>query len=120
MQTPNSQPASPSACTRRAAYGAPDAPVMPRKILTALLLLALGRLEEDREQLQVRVTEVGKRRHRRARVHAARALEVVDLELLALALRPLGREVARPEGRRAAADVRVAGLAARGRQELRP
>src|SRR5919202_6000570 len=31
MQTPSSQFAAPSACTRRAAYGAPDAPVIPRK-----------------------------------------------------------------------------------------
>src|SRR5437763_6979184 len=34
MQTPSSQPAPPSACTSRAAYGAPDAPVMPRKTCT--------------------------------------------------------------------------------------
>src|SRR5919202_4199207 len=35
MQTPSSQFAAPSACTRRAAYGAPDAPVIPRKTCTS-------------------------------------------------------------------------------------
>src|SRR2546421_85655 len=80
--TPTSQSAAASDCTSRFAYGAPDAPVMPRKTRTAerqrtptALLAALRSLEERGELLQVGVPERGERRHRRARVLAARTLE---------------------------------------------
>src|SRR5437868_5165453 len=56
-EMPSSTSAPLSASTSRAAYGAPEAPVMPRKTRTALLR-ALGRVEEDRERLQLRDAEV--------------------------------------------------------------
>src|SRR6476660_196607 len=50
-QTPTSQSASVNASRIRAAYGAPDAPVTPRKtrIAATTLLAALRRFEEDRD-----------------------------------------------------------------------
>src|SRR6478672_5535192 len=119
-QRPISQPAPASASSSRAAYGAPEAPVMPRKTRMAPTLLGtLGGLEEDGELVQVVVAEIGERRHRRARVDATRALEVVDLELDALVLRALGGEIGRAEVRAARAEIGVAVRAARHREEVR-
>src|SRR3954452_24961711 len=93
---------------------------MPRKTRTrADLLRSLRRLEEGGEMRQVLVPELRERGHRRARVDAARALEVGDLELLALVLRALGGEVGRTEVRRAGAVVGVTREAAGLREERR-
>src|SRR5215210_8869115 len=64
--TPTSQPAAPSASRRRAAYGAPDAPVIPRKTCTSRLpgsALALGGLEEVGQLLEILVAEAREHRH---------------------------------------------------------
>src|SRR3954465_2723572 len=118
-QRPISQPAAASDSSNRAAYGAPEAPVIPRKTRTTALLRTLGRLEEDRELVQVLVAERREGRHRRPGIDAARALEVVDLELDALVLRSLLGEVWRAEVRGAGAEVAVARHAARLREQLR-
>src|SRR5205085_4155605 len=73
----------------------------------------------DRELAQVRCAEIGEGRHRRALVHAARALEMGDLEGDALVLRSLGAQVRRAELRTAGAEVLVAVEAAGGREEIR-
>src|SRR5919201_6769242 len=115
MQIPSSQSASASASTRRAAYGAPEAPVMPRKTRKrARSLRPLLRFEEHRHPLQVGLAVLRERRHRRSLVDAARALQVGDLEGDALVLRSLGGEVPRAEGRRADVEICVAVEAARG------
>src|SRR5438034_6736575 len=91
---------------------------MPRNIRTTPpLLRALRGLEESSDLAQVRFAEVRERRHRRALVHAARALEVVDLEGDALLLRALGAQVRRAELRAADAEVGVAVEAARRGEE---
>src|SRR5262249_61948789 len=113
MQSPTSQSDAASARTRRAAYGAPDAPVMPRKTRKPLFC-PLGGLEENRELAEVCFTEVGERRHRRALVDAAWALEMLDLESDALVLRPLGGPVRRPAQRTPGAVVGAAVHATRG------
>src|ERR671935_1608293 len=113
MQSPSSQSAPARACTRRAAYGAPDAPVMPRKMRTEDSMLGPFRgLEERCELLQVRLAERSEDRHRRALVDAARALQVRDLECDPLSLRALGAQVRRTELRAADAEIGVAGRAA--------
>src|SRR3954470_3809479 len=95
---------------------------MPRKTRTRSDLpglRSLGRLEERGELRQVLVPETCKGGHGRARVHAARTLEVGDLELRALVLRALCRQVGRAQVGRAGAEVGVAGHAARLREERR-
>src|SRR6185437_8055682 len=60
-QTPTSQSAWTSACSRRTAYGAPEAPVMPRKIRTGpseTLLGALGSVEEGGDLVNLRLREL--------------------------------------------------------------
>src|SRR6266542_1600233 len=74
----------------------------------ALLLAALGGLEEDGELLEVVLAEVCERRHGRARICRARVLEVLDLEVDALPLGAFRRQVGGAEVRRAGAEVRVA------------
>src|SRR5205085_9318913 len=64
--TPTSQPAATSASRRRAAYGAPDAPVMPRKIrkgAAPLGLRALGVGEELGELVELLIREIRERLH---------------------------------------------------------
>src|SRR3954469_3191330 len=125
-ETPTSASAAASACSRRRAYGAPEAPVMPRntricaKTTRALLGGALGRLEECRELREAVVAEVRERRHRRAGVLARRALEVLDLEVDPLVLRAFRSEIGRAEVRAAVAEVGVAVQTARDREQLRP
>src|SRR5438093_180716 len=114
-QSPTSQPAWASASSRRAAYGAPDAPVIPRK--TRTLLPALRCLEKGRQLAQVVLAEILERRHRRAGVDAARALEVVDLELDALVLGTLRGEFW-PD-RATGTEVRVADRATRFGEQVR-
>src|SRR5439155_24370334 len=132
-QTPTSASAAVSASSSRAAYGAPEAPVMPRKTRTEspgayrpsprgpwILLRPLPRLEEDGEVVQIVLAEVGEGLHRRARGHAARALDVVDRELDALLLRAFRREIGRPEVRAAGAVVRMAVHAPHSGEDLGP
>src|SRR6185437_13260422 len=107
MLTPTSHSAAARAVRRRRAYGAPDAPVMPRKTRTGRYSLrplgwermrpsvfdvALGGFEEDRELAQVVLSEPRERRHRAARVHARGTLQVRDLEGDAEVLRADVRE----------------------------
>src|SRR6266540_4666730 len=95
---------------------------MPRKTCTraSSLTRALRGLEEDGELFQVGVAELPEARHLRARIDAARALEVVDLELDPLVLRALLRKGGRAEVRRAGPEIGVAvGTAGLGEQ-LRP
>src|SRR4051812_50048446 len=60
-------PSSTSACastsTRRAAYGAPEAPVMPRKTRKACLLGALRRVQKLPELMELLVAEGRELRH---------------------------------------------------------
>src|SRR5439155_171086 len=116
-QTPTSQSAASSASSSRAAYGAPDAPVIPRKTCIPrdcddFLLLALRGLEEGRQLPEPPVPERGEFRHRRARHDARRALQVVDLERDAEVSGADRRQVRRAEVRRAGAEVGVARRAA--------
>src|SRR4051794_896109 len=83
-QTPTSQSAAPSASRSRAAYGAPEAPVIPRKTFISwdcalLLLRSLGSFQEDRQILEAFLPERREFRHRRARIHARRTFEMADL-----------------------------------------
>src|SRR5256886_2784853 len=119
MQRPTSQSDAASAWTRRAAYGAPEAPVMPRKMRKAPpLFWPFGGLEENRELAQVCLAEVREGRHRRALVHTAWAFEVRDLEGDALVLRPFRTQVRRAELGAAGAVVGVAVEAAGGSEQL--
>src|SRR4051812_29681240 len=112
-EMPTSHSAAASASSSRAAYGAPEAPVIPRKTCiprdcAPSLLLTLGSFEEDGELAQAFLPERRELRHRRAGIHARRAFQMVHLERDSLVLRPFGGEVGRPEVRRASAEVRVA------------
>src|SRR5438552_13218695 len=63
-QTPTSQSAAVSASRSRAAYGAPDAPVIPRKTCTRRLLRTLRGGQEDPDVADVlRAPEVAELRH---------------------------------------------------------
>src|SRR5262249_21179982 len=116
---PSSAAAPLGASTSRAAYGAPEAPVMPRKTRTALLR-ALGGVEEGRDRRQLRDAEILALRvlGRDARegtelrhdvVAELRRVRDVRLETLdALPFRPLGAEVRGAEERTAGAEIRVA------------
>src|SRR5262249_1399194 len=85
----------------------------------AVLLAALRRFEEVGELLETLRTEVLERRHRRTGVHARRARKVPNLEVDALVLRTLGREVGRTRGAAADPLVRVAVRAADHREQVR-
>src|SRR5436190_22627737 len=68
MPAPDTQmPSSTSACantsTSRAAYGAPEAPVMPRKTRKAPLLRPLRRVQKLPELMELRVAEGRELRH---------------------------------------------------------
>src|SRR5213595_500384 len=98
---------------------------MPRNIRTTPpLLRALGGLEEGGDLAQVRwrsalrwISKRCERRHRRARVHAARALEMGDLKRDPLVLRAFGAQVRRTQLGAADAEVGVAVEAARAGEE---
>src|SRR5215210_3236630 len=110
-QRPSSTSAPASASMSRAAYGAPEAPVIPRKMRTSDLFRALGGEEELRQlpELLVREAELG--HHRVAELR--RVLDVVLEELLRTALRPLVAEVGRSLVRAPGAEVGVTRGAAR-------
>src|SRR5712691_460123 len=119
--TPTSQSAATSARNRRTAYGAPEAPVIPRKTRTQRLpsFVALRGLEEGRELSELLVAEPGETRHRRARGLARRAFEVADLEVDSEVLRADVGQIRSAELRAAGVLVRVT-VQARGlRQQLR-
>src|SRR5215213_623559 len=121
--TPTSTPASESVVRRRAAYGAPEAPVIPRKTFIAARRAglapafgALGLFEERSQLLVLLVREVRERRHRRAGVDATGALQVVDLELNPAVLRPFRAEVGSAEVGSSGSQIGVAAEAARLRE----
>src|ERR687887_320697 len=117
MQIPSSASASTRACTSRAAYGAPEAPVMPRKMRTSAA--PLRRLEEDRDPSKIALAEGRERRHGRAFDHAARTLEVGDLEGDAPAFPSLRREIRCAELHAAGVKIGVAVETPRSREERR-
>src|SRR5206468_3630872 len=100
--------------TRTGSEGAYRPAPAPRPVL----LGTLRGLEEGRELGQLLVAEGGEARHRRARVDAARALQVVDLELDSLVLGALGAQVGRAEVRAPGAEVGVAAHTPRLGEEL--
>src|SRR5713101_27322 len=126
---PTSQSAEASARARRRAYGAPEAPVIPRKtrimrqvtasMRAAALLRALGGLEEVGEVGQVRFPEPREGRHRRAGVLARGALQMVDLELDPFVLGALSCEFGRAQVVAAVSEICVAVEAARDGEQLR-
>src|SRR6185503_21013502 len=105
----------------RSAGGARDAKEdvhLPPGGPLAAALGPLRLLEEGGELVVLLVREAREGRHRRTGGHAARALEMVDLELLPAAFGALGGEVGRPEVRRARAEVRVAAQTTRQSEDL--
>src|SRR5213075_2402844 len=117
-QMPNSTSACASTSTSRAAYGAPEAPVMPRKTRMARLLRAFGFAQEDAELMQLRLSERGELRHHvvagLGRVGDVGREEVGPLPALADR-----RQVRRAEVRAAGAEIRVARGATRAREHGR-
>src|SRR5919108_117884 len=113
------QPAAERAARRRAAYGAPEAPVIPTKTSLPAAPGPLRGFEEDRELAQLLLFEPVERRHRRARRLAVRALEVGDLPLDPPALRALGRQIRRSRETAAGAEVAMAVEARELREDLR-
>src|SRR6478672_1504960 len=118
-QIPNSTSACASTSTSRAEYGAPEAPVMPRKTRTSRRLLgALGFAQEDAELMQLHVSE---RRELRHHVVAGlrRVGDVRREKLRSLAALADRREVGRAEVRATGAEIRVAGGAAGAGEDRR-
>src|SRR5215210_5056070 len=115
-QRPSSTSAPASASMSRAAYGAPEAPVIPRKMRTSGLFRALGGQEELRQlpELLIREAELG--HHRVAEL--GRVLDVVLEELLRAALGSLVAQVGRALVRAPGAEVGVTGRAAGAREDL--
>src|ERR671937_875520 len=115
--TPTSTSAALNVSSRRAAYGAPDAPVMPKKTRIALLR-ALGGVEEHGDRVDRRFPERCELGHHG--VPKLGRIRDVRLETLhALALRSLGAEVRRSEVAAARAEIRMARGTAGGREEVR-
>src|SRR5919106_569701 len=103
-QMPSSTSAPASASTRRAVYGAPEAPVMPRKMRTARLLRALGGEQELRQLAELLVREAELRHHRVAELR--RVADVVHQVLLRPSLGALVAEVRRARVGRARPEIR--------------
>src|SRR5262245_37299485 len=108
MPAPEAQmPSSTSACastsTSRAAYGAPEAPVMPRKTRIALLVRALGLAQEDSELVQLRLPERCELRHHVV-AGLGRVRDVGREEIRPLPALADRREVRRTEVRAAGAE----------------
>src|SRR4029077_6304393 len=120
MLTPTSQSASVSASRRRAAYGAPDAPVTPRKTRTCgsvsvplrSLLPAARGVQERGDRLDLRRGELIAESRHHGVAELARVGDVIGEPLNAAAARALVTEIGRAEVRRAGAQVRVTLLAA--------
>src|SRR5207237_832997 len=118
-QMPSSTSARTRTSTRRAAYGAPEAPVMPRKTRTARLLRALGGTEELAELAQLRLAERRELRHHVV-AELRRVRDVGREELRALSGLADRAQVGRTEVRAPGAEVRVTRRAAGARKGLRP
>src|SRR5919201_3594795 len=106
-QMPSSTSAPLSASTRRAAYGAPDAPVIPRKTRMGRLLRALGRVEEHGDLMKRLVAQ--RREFRHHGVPELRRIRNVRLQTLnALPFRAFRIERRSAEVAAAGPEVRVA------------
>src|SRR5436309_5948803 len=90
---------------------------MPRKTRTGGLFRALGGGEERRQLRELLVVEAELRHHVVAELRGV--ADVAREEVLRPALRAFGTEVGRTLVRAAGAEVRVAGRAARAREDLR-
>src|SRR6266545_5260484 len=117
MQTPISQPASASARSRRAAYGAPDAPVMPRKMRIASLAAVLRFREELPQLVEIVLAEVLELRHHV--VPELRGIRDIALEEVLVLRLPDRGEIRCADVRGARAEVRVALQAADLGEDLR-
>src|SRR4249919_2758348 len=118
-QMPSSTSAAVSARTRRAAYGAPEAPVMPRKTRTAGLFRAFGFAQEHAELLQLLLSERGELRHHVV-AELRRVCNVFGEEVRPLTALCDRRQVGCAEVGAAGAEVGVAGSAAGARKDLGP
>src|SRR2546423_1802355 len=116
-QIPSSTSAPASASTSRAAYGAPEAPVMPRKTRTAGLFWTLGR-EEKRRQLGQLL--IGEPELRHDVVAELRGVADVRHELLLrLPSRGFRAQIGRTLVRAAGAEIGMAGGATGAGEDLR-
>src|SRR4029077_7020927 len=110
MLTPTSQSASVSASRRRAAYGAPDAPVTPRKTRTCgsvsvplrSLLPAARGVQERGDRLDLRRGELIAESRHHGVAELARVGDVIGEPLNAAAARALAAELGSPSTRAAA------------------
>src|ERR687887_195242 len=103
---PSSTSARASVSTSRAAYGAPEAPVIPRKTRMRRLLRAFGGEEERGELVELLVREAELRHDRVTELR--RVLDVVVQLLLRLAPRRFVAQVRRTLVRGAGAEIRMA------------
>src|SRR4051812_24575993 len=117
-EIPSSTSARARTSTSRAAYGAPEAPVIPRKTRTARLFRALGGGQELAELAQLLIAQRTELRHHVV-AELRGVLDVVRETLGAAAGRADGREVRRAEVRRAGAQVGVTRSAAGARERRR-
>src|SRR5438094_6934108 len=114
---PSSTSAPARASTSRAAYGAPEAPVMPRKTRTAGLFWTLGR-EEKRGQLGQLL--IGEPELRHDVVAELRGVADVRHELLLrLPSRGFRAQIGRPLVRAAGTEIGMAGGATGAGEDLR-
>src|SRR2546423_14540513 len=104
--------------TSRAAYGAPEAPVMPRKTRTGRLFRALRLAQEDTQLVQLRLPERRELRHHVV-ARLGRVGDVVREEVGPLPALADRREVGGAEVRAARAEIGVTGGAPGGRENRR-
>src|SRR2546421_5087711 len=116
-QIPSSTSAPASTSTSRAAYGAPEAPVIARKTRTAGLFRALGGRQERRELVELRIVETELRHDVVAELRWV--TDVVVQLLRRLPARSLVAQVRRALVRATGAEVGVARGAARAGEDLR-
>src|SRR6476469_5807053 len=118
-QMPSSTSAEVSARTRRAVYGAPEAPVMPRKTRTAGLFRAFGFAQEHAELMQLQLSERGELRHHVV-AELRRVCNVFGEEVRPLTALSDRRQVWCAEVGAAGAEVGVAGGTAGSRKDVGP
>src|SRR4051794_771928 len=118
-QIPSSTSAAVSARTRRAAYGAPEAPVMPRKTRTAGLFRAFGGAQEHAELMQLLLSERAELRHHVV-AELRRVRNVLGEEVRSLTVLSDRRQVRCAEIGAAGAEVGVARSAPGARKDLGP
>src|SRR4051794_15759905 len=104
---PTSQSASVKASRMRAAYGAPEAPVMPRKTRTRApwLFRALRRVQEDRDRMDLGGTDLQPELRHPVVAELARVGDVRGQPVAPAALRPFVAQVGSAEVGRAGAEV---------------